>query len=104
MNTLNALGFLLCGVGMILGPTLVPALFSADTLSGASSGLWVEFMGWVNGLAGAGYLVVSRLVAFGRRSLAWPAEQLEANASAMLRPVLVGRVEADLRVDRRRAA
>jgi hypothetical protein len=103
MNTLNALGFLLCGIGMIVGPWLVPNLFTTDALSGGFSGLWVEFMGWVNGLTGIACLVVSRLTAPVRRTLAWPPADASESAGMVLRPALV-RPQASLPPERREVA
>jgi hypothetical protein len=90
VNTLNAWAFLVFGCGMILLPSVDPALF--PSVSGGSSDLWVEFMGWVNGLAGGGYLLVRRLAGFARRALAWPPAHVGRTVSPdLLRPGLVVR-------------
>lgn len=58
MNFSNAVGFLFLGLVMLLAPMLVPALFAHVAIDGASTrALWTEFMGLVEFLIGAGYVV-----------------------------------------------
>jgi hypothetical protein len=107
MNTLNALGFVLCGCGLMLVPTMAPGLFPADAFPTDSSNLWVEFMGWVNALTGGGYLIATRAAALARRILTWapePRRQVEAVTGVLLRPALHLHAEIKQLPARRRAA
>lgn len=105
MNTLNAFGFLLCGLVMILVPTYAPGLFPPNAFAGNSSGLWVEFMGWVNSLMGAGYLVATQVYAAARRFLTWqPDRSAPARSAQILRPPLGLARSNRAAADQRRAA
>ena len=58
MNSKNALGFLVLGLMMHSAP-IVAQLFAATSEAVGDSSVrtvWLEFMSWVNGGVGAGYL------------------------------------------------
>ncbi|HVU17911.1 MAG TPA: hypothetical protein VHD32_13375 [Candidatus Didemnitutus sp.] len=89
MNTLNAMGFVICGFAMAMLPFVAPHYFPAGSMPGGTSTIWVEFMGWVNGLTGGVYLACERLGALIRRQLAWqpPVERVPLH-SKIARPAL----------------
>lgn len=88
MSTLNAMGFVVCGFAMAMLPFVAPHYFPAGTMPGGTSTIWMEFMGWVNGLLGGAYLAVMRVGALLRR-LAWnPPVDRVALDSKIARPAL----------------
>lgn len=94
MTTLNAGVFLALG-GMLNLLTLVaPGLFPPNGLDGANtSALWLQFMGWVSGGLGAGYLVRLQVLPVLVRAPGWrpplPPELRPAFVPAgILRPAL----------------
>jgi hypothetical protein len=92
MSTLNAIGFVICGLVMGMLPFVAPHYFPVGTMPGGTSTLWVEFMGWVNGLIGGTYLLMERGLAFLHRQLALNAALQKAivEQAKILRPALPG--------------
>ena len=90
MTTGNALAFLLLGSGMIFVPTHASELFTVDDLSQlGGSALWLNFMGWVNGVLGGFYLVKNAVVPRILHLLEWrPASTRELITAQILRPAI----------------
>jgi hypothetical protein len=90
MSTLNAIGFVICGLVMAMLPFMMPHAFPAGSLPGGTSTLWVEFMGWVNGLIGGMFLVIERGLVFVRHQLVWNGIPPDAvvDESKIVRPAL----------------
>jgi hypothetical protein len=86
----NALAFFLLGSGMIFLPTHAPELFAVDDLSQLrGSALWLNFMGWVNGVLGGFYLTKNVVVPRILRLLEWrPASTRELITAQILRPAI----------------
>lgn len=86
----NALAFFLLGSGMIFFPTHAPELFTVDDLYQFSGrALWLNFMGWVNGVLGGFYLVKNVVVPRILRLLEWrPVSPRELITARILRPAI----------------
>ena len=91
MTNMHAYGFLVFGGLLHLLPLAAPAQFLPDSLDGANtSALWLQLMGWVNGVIGACYLIRLDVVPFVAYVLVWRPEPLpEILSEDMLRPALV---------------
>jgi hypothetical protein len=98
MTTLHACGFLVLGWVLGLLPVLAPEYFPPDSLDGANtSALWLEFMGWVNGGLGAGYVTRLQVQPLVVRALTWrPTLPPEMQPAELLRPAMdfYGELEA----------
>ena len=90
MTTMHACGFLVLGWGLNLLPGVVPGYFPPNCLDGANtSALWLQFMGWVNGVLGAGFTLHLEVLPPLVRALAWrPAPLPEFIPAQILRPAL----------------
>ncbi len=88
MTNIHAYGFLVFGGALHLLPLLAPANFPPNSIDGANtSALWLQTMGWVNGVIGAFYLIRLDVVPFVASVLAWrPAPLPEFLPEEMLRP------------------
>lgn len=95
MTSLYAYGFLILGSVCHLLPLMAPAQFPPNSIDGANtSALWLQVMGWVNGVIGAFYLVRLEIVPFIAQVLAWrPAPLPALLPDTVLRPALVLRAE-----------
>src|SRR5438046_168289 len=90
MNIGNTLGFCLLGLGMIFLPALAPGFFPPDAATGCNlSGMWLRFMGWVNGLAGCGLTLWFHVLPRLAQLMAWrPEFPPELRPAEILRPAL----------------
>jgi hypothetical protein len=90
MTPLHAYGFLGLGGLLNLLPLLAPGFFPANGLDGANtSALWLQLMGWVNGLIGIGYLFRLVVVPFGVQLLVWrPVVPPVMQPAQILRPAM----------------
>jgi len=108
MHIGNILGFGLLGLGMIFFPSVAPDLFPPEAGTGANlSGLWLQFMGWVNGAVGGVLWVRHTLVPRMTQLLAWrPAVVKELLPADLLRPALriYGEIEPGARETERSVA
>lgn len=91
MTNVHAYGFLVFGGLMNLLPLAAPAHFPPNSIDGANtSALWLQAMGWVNGVIGSFYLIRLDVVPFLAHVMAWrPAPLPELLPENMLRPALV---------------
>jgi len=91
MTNVHAYGFLVFGGLLHLLPLVAPAYFPANSVDGANtSALWLQVMGWVNGVIGAFYLIRLDVVPFLAYLVAWRPEPLpEILTENVLRPALV---------------
>ena len=91
MTNVHAYGFLVFGGLLHLLPLVAPAHFPPNSVDGANtSALWLQVMGWVNGVIGAFYLIRLDMVPFVAHVLAWRPEPLpELLTGTVLRPALV---------------
>ncbi len=104
----NALGFFLLGSGMILLPTHAAEFFTAADLAKLSrSVLWLNFMGWVNGVLGGFYLTKHAVVPRILHMLEWrPASTRELITAQILRPAIeiYGEIESHKNLREERVA
>lgn len=94
MTNVHAYGFLVFGGLLHLLPLVAPAHFPANGIDGANtSALWLQMMGWVNGVIGAYYLIRLDVIPFVSQVLAWrpPVEVPELLRGEVLRPALAMR-------------
>lgn len=90
MTNVHAYGFLVFGGLMHLLPLAAPAHFPPNSVDGGNtSALWLQAMGWVNGVIGAFYLIRLDVLPFIAQVMAWrPAPLPELLPENMLRPAL----------------
>lgn len=90
MTTIQAYAFLALGGVLRLLPLLAPAHFPPNSLDGANtSALWLQFMGWVNGGLGAGYVARLQVLPAVAQVLAWrPVLPPEMRPARILRPAM----------------
>lgn len=89
MSTNNALCFISVGLMMCGLPTLTPEMFPPHVIYGSNtSALWLAFMGIVNGVVGAGFLVSNEVWSLVRPALEWPPQPAieRAPTGVVLRP------------------
>src|SRR3954468_18488161 len=88
MTNVHAYGFLVFGGLLHLLPLVAPGDFPANSVDGANtSALWLQLMGWVNGVIGAFYLIRLDVVPFIAHVLTWrPAPLPELLPGNVLRP------------------
>lgn len=91
MTSLYAYGFLVLGGALHLLPLVAPAHFPPNSIDGANtSALWLQLMGWVNGVIGAFYLLRLEILPGIAQVLAWrPTPLPELLPDNLLRPALI---------------
>ena len=90
MTNLHAYGFLAFGALLRLLPLAAPGQFPPNSIDGANtSALWLQLMGWINGLIGTFYLLRLEILPFVAQVLAWrPTALPELLRENILRPAL----------------
>ncbi len=90
MKNLQAYVFLTLGAVLNLLPLMAPAQFPANSLDGSNtSALWLQFMGWVIGGIGTGYLLLLEVLPSVAQLLAWrPSPLPDLLSGNVLRPTL----------------
>lgn len=90
MTPLHAYIFLTLGGLLNLLPLCAPGHFPPNGPDGAgTSALWLQFMGWVNGVVGAGYATRLQVLPAVAQVLAWrPALPSDMQPAQILRPAM----------------
>lgn len=89
MTTINAYCFLALGTAMNLLPLLAPGAFPGGIDGANTSALWLQLMGWVNGMLGASYVARLEVLPFVVQVLTWrPALPPAIKPAELLRPAM----------------